>query len=68
MLTVLSPIVNIIGGDLNDDLMIKRIFTLIMHKILMVAKFWGNWLQARFGFGNHLLLPDHVIQILGEVS
>ena len=38
-------------------MMIMRIFTLIMYKIVIyVPDSWGKWLRAQFGFTNHLAL------------
>ena len=33
MITIIGPIVNILGGDVCDHLMSTQIFTLIMYKV-----------------------------------
>ena len=38
MLTILGSIINIFGGDLEDHLMSKRIFTLMMNKMFISSK------------------------------
>ena len=44
-------------GDLYDHSITQRIFTLSMNRVFIQPPiFWGRWLQAQFGFANHLTI------------